>query len=65
MFCTCLALTLAMPAVLSAADHRDRFEARTFDDRGFTLPYRLLRPKDLDAGQKYPLVRFHFTSSAL
>ena len=58
MFRTCLALTLAMPAVLSAADHRDRFEARTFDDRGFTLPYRLLKPKDYDPKAKYPLVVF-------
>jgi predicted peptidase len=58
MFRTCLALILAMPATLSAADHRDRFEARTFGDRGFALPYRLLKPKDYDLNAKYPLVVF-------
>ncbi|HEX5105856.1 MAG TPA: prolyl oligopeptidase family serine peptidase [Pirellulaceae bacterium] len=60
MFRSCLALVFIMPSTLSAADadHRDRFEARTFDDRGFTLPYRLLKPQDLGARQKYPLVLF-------
>jgi predicted peptidase len=52
-------LLLTMPAALAAADdHRDRFEARTYDDRGFTLPYRLLKPKDYDPQTKYPLVVF-------
>jgi predicted peptidase len=45
-------------SIAAAADNRDRFEARTFDDRGFTLPYRLLKPKEYDAGQNYPLVVF-------
>jgi predicted peptidase len=36
----------------------NRFEPRVFEDRGFALPYRLLRPKDLHANQKYPLVVF-------
>jgi predicted peptidase len=48
-----------MTTTVSAADdHRDRFEARTYDDRGFALPYRLLKPQNYDAKQKYPLVVF-------
>jgi predicted peptidase len=43
----------------SAADHRDRFEARIFKDAaGKTLPYRLLSPKEIKPGEKYPLVLF-------
>jgi predicted peptidase len=42
----------------SAADNRDRFEARTFEAGSFKLPYRLLKPKDYDAAKKYPLVIF-------
>lgn len=52
-----LALLLMTTAAL-AADNRDRFEARTFADGDFKLPYRLLKPKDYDAKQKYPLVLF-------
>ena len=60
MFRDSLMLLFAMPAAFAAAadDHRDRFEARSFDDRGFTLPYRLLKPKDHDPQVKYPLVLF-------
>jgi predicted peptidase len=43
---------------LSAADNRDRFEARVFQDGDYRLPYRLLRPRDYDAKKKYPLVIF-------
>jgi predicted peptidase len=44
---------------LSAADHRDRYEARTFTDAaGKKLNYRLLRPKGYDANKSYPLVLF-------
>lgn len=33
------------------------YEARTYTDaKGDTLQYRLLKPKDYDAGQKYPVV---------
>jgi len=42
----------------SAADNRDRFEPRTFDDAGYKLPYCLLKPQDYDANKKYPLVIF-------
>ena len=50
---------LSMSASLSAADHRDRYEARTFaDDTGQKLSYRLLRPKGYDARKSYPLVLF-------
>lgn len=41
-----------------AVDHRDRFESRVFQDGEYTLPYRLLRPKEYDGKQKYPLVIF-------
>ena len=43
---------------LSGADHRVRFEARTFQDGDNVLPYRLLRPKNFDPGKNYPLVIF-------
>jgi predicted peptidase len=44
---------------LSAADHRDRFEARTFEgDAGKKLNYRLLLPKGYDPKKAYPLVLF-------
>lgn len=43
----------------TAADHRDRFEARMFKGAGDqTLPYRLLSPKQIKPGEKYPLVLF-------
>jgi predicted peptidase len=45
-------------SINSAADNRARFEARTFDDGDYKLPYRLLRPKDYDPSKKYPLVIF-------
>ncbi|HUE71674.1 MAG TPA: prolyl oligopeptidase family serine peptidase [Pirellulaceae bacterium] len=48
-----------MTATSSAADHRGRFEARLHKDAaGQTLPYRLLSPKELKPGEKYPLVLF-------
>ena len=34
------------------------FEARTFTGPEGALPYRLLKPQDYDAKQKYPLVLF-------
>jgi predicted peptidase len=43
---------------LFAADNRDRFEFRTFQDGDYKLPYRLLKPKPFDTAQKYPLVIF-------
>jgi predicted peptidase len=51
-----LIMSAAVPA--AANDHRNRFEARTYGDRGFTLPYRLLKPKDYDPNTKYPVVVF-------
>jgi len=42
----------------SAAENRDRFEARVYQDGDYKLPYRLLRPKYDDAKKKYPLVIF-------
>jgi predicted peptidase len=49
---------LIMTMTASAADNRERFEARTFSDGEFKLPYRLLKPIDYDPQQKYPLVIF-------
>src|SRR5262245_64452229 len=53
-----LILILAMTSVFSAVDNRDRFEPRTFTDGDYKLPYRLLKPRDYDARQNYPLVIF-------
>jgi predicted peptidase len=36
-----------------------RFEARVFESDHGSLPYRLLRPKDYDTSQRYPLVMFY------
>ncbi len=50
---------LAMHSSLSAADHRNRYEARTFaDEAGKKLNYRLLRPQGYDPKKTYPLVLF-------
>lgn len=35
-----------------------RFEARTFRNGDFTLPYRILYPKNFDSAKRYPLVLF-------
>jgi predicted peptidase len=50
---------LSTMSLTSAADNRDRFEARTFEGAGGEkLGYRLLKPKDYDPNRKYPLVLF-------
>lgn len=52
-------LLMIVPSIASAADHRDRFEAREYNDAaGHALPYRLLSPKELEPGERYPLVLF-------
>jgi len=49
-----------MMATADGADvARERFEARVFKSGDGSLPYRLLRPKDYDANQRYPLVIFY------
>jgi predicted peptidase len=53
-----LLLVLGMSSLLSAADAKDLFEARTFKSDSGELKYRLLKPKDYDANKKYPLVIF-------
>jgi predicted peptidase len=55
---TSMLIAVTMPHFVSAADNRDRFEVRTFQNGEYQLPYRLLRPKAYDAQQKYPLVVF-------
>jgi predicted peptidase len=57
-FLGCFAAVTFMSSLALSADNRDRFEARTFADGEFKLPYRLLKPKAYDATQKYPLVIF-------
>lgn len=49
---------LSTMSFTTAADNRDRFEARTFESGGEKLNYRLLKPKDYDPNRKYPLVLF-------
>src|SRR4051812_49126121 len=45
--------------VSSAADVRERFESHNYtDSKGSKLPYRLLKPKEVESGKKYPLVIF-------
>jgi predicted peptidase len=58
-FAVSLILGVSMSSSVFAADVRDRFEKREYQaaDRG-KLPYRLLKPKDYDPKQKYPLVVF-------
>ena len=41
-----------------AAKVSDIFTARTFENNGFTLPYRLYIPKNYDCGEMYPLLVF-------
>jgi predicted peptidase len=55
---TIFQLTMAAKPLPAADDHRDRFEPRTFVAGDFSLPYRLLKPKNYDPRQKYPLVIF-------
>ncbi len=56
IFWLCLFMTAFSTA--TAADNLERFEARELDDGPYKLPYRLLKPKNYDATQKYPLVIF-------
>jgi len=52
-------LLFAMTTTLVAEDdYRGRFEGRMFKPGDFELPYRLLSPKAVEEGQKYPLVIF-------
>jgi predicted peptidase len=54
-----LAVLPLMTLSASAADHRHRFEARMHKDAaGKSLPYRLLYPKEIKPGEKFPLVLF-------
>ena len=56
LFLIALPMTTPTP---SAADHRDRYEARTFTDAaGKKFNYRLLKPKGYDPKKSYPLVLF-------
>jgi predicted peptidase len=52
-------LLLAIMTPLRAEeDNRGRFEKRTFSGSAMELPYRLLQPRQIEAGKKYPLVVF-------
>jgi len=53
-----LFFAVTMMGTSHAADNRERFDYRNFADGDYKLPYRLLKPKDYDAKQKYPLVIF-------
>jgi predicted peptidase len=74
LFMTRIGLVLALPALFvcrpmlaqnaitspstAQPDPYAVFEARVFERAGGSLPYRLLKPLDYDAHQKYPLVLF-------
>lgn len=47
-----------MPSAEGADVAGERFEKRVFKTDSGSLPYRLLRPKDLDDTRRYPLVIF-------
>jgi len=52
-------VALGITAASDSADFRDLLEKKTFTDApGATLNYRLLKPAEIDAGKKYPLVVF-------
>src|SRR5262245_20037404 len=51
-------LGLITSTFAAAADNRDRFEPRVFQDGEYKLNYRLLKPRPFDPAQKYPLVIF-------
>ena len=54
-----IAVSFAQNSAASAADNRDRFEARVYEcASGDSLPYRLLKPKDYAPEKEYPLVLF-------
>jgi predicted peptidase len=55
--CFLFCLTLGQSG-LRAAKPEAAFEARTFQDGDFTLPYRIFVPPNLKAGEKVPLVLF-------
>lgn len=58
MLC-CTAAVVASVHAIAVADPRDQFEMRVYrDSAGGSLPYRLLTPKDYDAGKRYPVVLF-------
>jgi predicted peptidase len=50
-------IMLMTPSSARAADNSAAFEEHTFASRGGTkMPYRLLKPENIEAGKKYPLV---------
>jgi predicted peptidase len=51
-------LSLLASVFAVAADNRDRFEPRVFQDGEYRLNYRLLKPRPFNPAQKYPLVIF-------
>jgi predicted peptidase len=57
---TCLSLLVLFLAVplASAQKAEEALEAKTFQDGGFALPYRIYLPPDLKPGEKVPLVLF-------
>jgi predicted peptidase len=50
-----VAILLLLSSVASAADY-SAFEAHVFKSRQGSIPYRLLKPNQIEAGKKYPLV---------
>lgn len=51
-------MAFAMNTAIDAADFRARYERHVFEQGGTRLPYRLLRPLQVEPGRRYPLVVF-------
>jgi predicted peptidase len=53
-----LLLTTLVAPLGYGADTAAAFESATHTRKGFSLPYRLLKPEKIEPGKKYPLVLF-------
>ncbi|AMV17220.1 alpha/beta hydrolase-fold protein [Planctomyces sp. SH-PL14] len=55
-----LLCTLLFCSTLSAGEsvNKDSFEKHVFEAEGASLPYRLLKPANVESGKKYPVVVF-------
>ncbi|MBE7177405.1 MAG: prolyl oligopeptidase family serine peptidase [Mucilaginibacter polytrichastri] len=57
-FTIILFIGLLFPATIIFAQEKSPFEQSSFTDKGATLPYRILFPKNFNPTQKYPMLVF-------